>query len=37
MQMNSPMKEKRLTDIENRPVVVKGEEWGRMEWELGVS
>ena len=29
MQMNSPMKEKRLTDVENRPVVVKGEEWGK--------
>ena len=27
----------RLTDIENSPVVAKGEDGGRMDWEFGIS
>ena len=37
-QMNLSTKQKRLTDIENRPAVGKG--WrcvGGIEWELGLA
>ena len=46
IQMNLPRNRNRLTDIENRLVVAKGEgvgrgmEWGvgrGMEWEVGIS
>ena len=35
---NEPMKQKRITDTENRAVVAKGEgAGGQMEWKVGVS
>ena len=36
-QMNLSMKKNRLTDIENRIVVPKGEGGGRMDWEFEIS
>ena len=37
-QINLSMKRNRIMDIENRPVVAKGEEvGGGIEWEAGVS
>jgi len=38
-QINTPTKQKRLTDIDRRRVVAKGGRWGRggENWELGIS
>ena len=36
-QMNLSMKNNRLTDIENRIVLPKGEGEGRMDWEFEIN
>ena len=35
--MNIPMKQNRLTDLENRPVVAKAGNGAGMDWEFGIG